>query len=376
MKICMLVHNPPFQGGLVQYCILLINSLYKQGIDLSICGFKKLYPPFLYKGKLPKENKLGIQFEIPSNNFVIWYNPLTWIKVYFKLRKCDMFHFHWVSPLLAPLQYVILLLNKLFSKKKVFVTCHNIEPHEKTIFDKIFTKLVFSNVDDFIVHAKQNKERLIRDYKIPEENIHVVHHGAFDFFKKWSKKERPKSNKKIILFFGYIREYKGLKYLLRALPSVINKNKNITLVIAGELWQDWDKYQKIIDKLNISENVKLYRYYIPDHEVHKFFELANIVVLPYYNSEQTISGPLLISLAFNRPTIISPVGGVPELVEDKKEVLFSEPGSIAELSKNINNLLKDKKLQQNLIRNTKKIKTVYDWDTIAKKHIEIYRGVK
>lgn len=380
MKICMLVHNPPFQGGIVQYCILLANTLYKKGIDLEICGFKKLYPPLLYKGKLPKENKSGLRFEMPSYNFITWYNPLTWVKVYLKLKKSDILHFHWVSPLLAPLQYSILKLNKLFSKKKVVVTCHNIEPHEKTIFDKIFTKIVFSNIDHFIVHAKQNYDRLIKYYKIPKEKISMIPHGNFNFFKEWSNKTKKEDfglkNKKIILFFGYIREYKGLRFLLRALPAVIKENNNVILVIAGELWQKWEIYKKEINKFNLSKNIKTYLYFIPDQEVHKFFEIADIVVLPYYNTEQTISGPLLVSLAFNKPIIISPIGGIPELVKDKQDVLFSQSGNVTELSKNINKLLDNKKLQQILIKNSKKIKTIHDWDIIAQNHIEVYKRLK
>ena len=128
MKVGMLVHNPPFQGGIVQYSVLLVNSM-KDKVDFELVGFDKLYPPFFYKGKLPKENRSGIQFYKESLNFVTWYNPFSWIRAYFKLSKCDIIHLHWVSPLLAPLQYTILKLNRIFYRKKVVLTCHNIEPH-------------------------------------------------------------------------------------------------------------------------------------------------------------------------------------------------------------------------------------------------------
>ena len=348
MKICMLVHNPPFQGGIVQYCILLANTLYKKGINLEICGFKKLYPPFLYKGKLPKKNKSGIQFEMPNYNFIIWYNPLTWIKVYFKLKKCDIFHFHWVSPLLAPMQYVVLKLNKLFSKKKVVMTCHNIEPHESTVFDRLFTKIVFSNVNHFIVHAQQNVNRLINDYSISKERIHFVPHGTFGYFTKWSKESKQElkkhfgvENKKVILFFGYIREYKGLRYLIKAMKNVVEKDKNVRLIIAGELWQNWKEYQSLINKFKLGKYIKVFPNYVEDKNVHKFFDCSDIVVLPYHNTEQTISGPLLVSFAFGKPTIVSDVGGIKEIV-NKNTGLLVNGGDVRQLSKEILKLLKDK----------------------------------
>src|SRR3989338_89587 len=152
MKIAMLVHNPPYQGGIVQYSVLLCNALHGS-VDLNLIGFKSLYPPLLYKGKLPKINNSGISFKAESNNFVTWYNPLSWVKAYLKMKKSEIIHMHWVSPLLTPLQYTILVLNKLFAKRKVVLTCHNIESHETTPLDKLFTLMVFSKIDSFIVHA-------------------------------------------------------------------------------------------------------------------------------------------------------------------------------------------------------------------------------
>lgn len=371
MKVCMLVHNPPYHGGIVQYCILLANSI-KDKVNLNLIGFKNLYPKFLYKGKLPKKNDSGIQFEIHSENFIAWYNPLTWLKAYFIIKSSDIFHFHWVSPLLAPLQYTILILNQIFSKKPVVITCHNIEPHESTIFDNIFTKAVFSKVDRFIVHASQNKERLIKDYNIKKENIYVIPHGNFSFFTKWSS---PKSNKQAILFFGYIRKYKGLIYLIKALPEIIKQNKNINLIIAGELWEDWKIYQDEINKLNLNNHIKVYPYYIPDKEVHKFFNMAEIVVLPYHNTEQTISGPLLVSLAFGKPIIISKVGGIPEIIKNNKNGLLVEPGNVKELSKTVNYLLKNKQLQKKLSKEALKTTKNMTWDKIADKTLEVYKSI-
>jgi len=396
LKICMLAHNPPFQGGIVQYCVLLENNLiklYKDKLNMKIIGFNHLYPPLLYKGKLPKKNRSGINFQSPNSNFIDWFNPLSWIKAYFVMRKADIMYLHWVSPLLTPLQFVILKLNRIFSKKKVILTCHNIEPHESTVFDRIFTKTIFSLTDNFVIHAQQNKQRLIRDYNIHPDKICVAPHGSFGFFTRWRPTNLTKihlkqqlrkefnidQKTKVILFFGYIREYKGLRYLLRAMHKIIEQEQNnktenkVKLIIAGELWQNIKEYKK--DLKGLKKYIQIYPKFIPDHEVHKYFDVSDICVLPYYNSEQTISGPLLISLAFGIPTIVSPVGGLPEFVKDNHEVIFSEGGNVDLLTKNILNLLRNKKLQLKLSKNALKKDKSFQWDNVALNYYNVFNNV-
>lgn len=379
IKVGMLVHNPPYHGGIVQYCILLSNAL-SNNISQKIIGFRSLYPPFLYKGKLPKINDSGINFSIHPYNFVTWYNPFSWIRAYLLLSKSDIIHLQWVSPLLAPLQFVILFLNGLFTKKPVLLTCHNIEPHESTPIDKLFTRMVFSFVTDFVVHAEQNKKRLIEEYKIKPHHVHTVPHGTFGFFKQWNpgSKEKIRSlmgytkHQEIILFFGYIREYKGLKYLLNALPAVLTKHPDARLLIAGELWQKWDDYKKIITDNNLSEYVKVIPNYIRDDEVSKYFTASDIVVLPYYNTEQTISGPLLVSLAFGKPTIVSPVGGIKEIISNGKNGIISKGGDVNELARNINGLISDKKLKAKLSKNALITNNTMLWGKVAKAYEKVY----
>lgn len=400
----MLVHNPPFQGGIVQYCVLLCNEL-KNFVNLDTVGFKRLYPPLLYKGKLPKKNRSGIQFKVPNHNFITWYNPFGWIRAYLKLREGDIIHLQWVSPLLTPLQYVILKLNKWFAKKPVVLTCHNIEPHESTIFDKAFTKAIFSMSDHFVVHAKQNTERLLNDYGKRASNVHMIPHGTFGYFTKWSKESQKElkkklgwDGKKIVLFFGYIREYKGLRYLIRAMPEVIHRHPDARLLIAGELWQKWDAYEKEIDKANkrlkkilsksgkntrkegidadLRNYVKVIPKFIPDKEVHKLFDAADLTVLPYHNTEQTISGPLFVSLAFGKPTIVSPVGGITEFIKDGKNGMISPGGDVKSLVRNINKVLADGSLRVRLGKEAKRTNEHHTWDKIAKEYYEVYKTAR
>jgi glycosyltransferase involved in cell wall biosynthesis len=290
---------------------------------------------------------------------------------------------HWVSPLLAPLQFFILRLNRVFYRRKVVLTCHNIEPHESTIFDKIFTKLVFSKVDHFVVHAEQNRKRLINNYHISSENVHTVPHGTFGYFTQWKKETNSELREeflyspkdKIILFFGYIREYKGLRYLIRALPGILKEVPDAKLIVAGELWQDLKIYEEEIRRAGVEKYIRVYSKYVVDQDVHKFFDLADICVLPYHNTEQTISGPLLVSIAFNKPIVVSNVGGISEFLENGQNALIVNGGDVKELEDNVIRLLKDKKLQKKLVIGARKLDSTFDWKNVGDKTIEIYKEI-
>ncbi|MEA3378605.1 MAG: glycosyltransferase family 4 protein [Nanoarchaeota archaeon] len=368
----------------MQYSVLLENHMEKL-VDFNLVGFKALYPSLIYPGVQPKRNKHGIQFTKKCPRIIKWYLPLTWYKAYQKLKDGDLIHINWFTPLMGPLYYTILKLNK--KKLPVVMTCHNIEPHENTPIDNLMTKRIFSFVDYFVVHAEQNKKRLIKNYGINRDNIQVIPHGPFDYFTKWSKDSKTKLKKffhfkkedRVILFFGYIKSYKGLHHLLNAMPKVIEKNPDVKLLIGGELWLGRKYVDNILEKNNLKKYVRIYPRYVQDYDVHKFFDVADIYVLPNNNKEQTISGPLLVGLAFGKPTIISPVGGVPELIKDGINGILSPCGNEQKLANNINTLINNKKLQRKLSRNAKRTSKKFSWKTVAEQYMEVYKkavGIK
>lgn len=380
MKIATLVHNPPFQGGIVQYCVMLNNEIHSK-VDETIIGFKRLYPSLIYKGALPKSNKSGINFIEKPHNFVRWYSFLSWIKAYRMLAKGDIMHFHWVSPQMAPLYLVILKLNRVFAKKPVLITCHNIEPHEHSRVERLLIRACFSMADYFVVHASQNKDRLVKQYGKNPENVFVIHHGPFDFFTGWNGgmdlREQLEISKSapLLLFFGYIREYKGLKYLVYAMPEILKENPDAKLVIAGELWIKWKPLREFLFRNKIEKSVFLFPKYVPDDEVHRFFDAADICVLPYYNSEQTISGPLLVSLAFGKPTVVCSVGGIKEIIKNSENGILLEGGNPKLLAQSINMLIKNKAMQSKIAKNALKTSKQFSWKEVGKGYIGVYRTI-
>lgn len=380
MKVATLVHNPPFQGGIVQYCVMLNNEIHGK-VEESIIGFKHIYPSFIYKGVLPKINKSGINFIEKPQNFVKWYSFTSWVKAYRKLAKSDIIHLHWVSPQMAPLYLVILGLNRMFAKKPVLITCHNIEPHEHSKIERTLIKACFSMADYFVVHAAQNKERLINEYGKNPKKVFVIHHGPFNFFTKWKGGKDLREQLEIsrsapvLLFFGYIREYKGLKYLIYAMPEILKENPDAKLIIAGELWIKWKPLRDFIFRKGIEKSIFLFPKYIPDDEVHRFFNAADICILPYHNSEQTISGPLLVSLAFGKPTVVCSVGGIKEIIKNNENGILIEGGNPNLLAQNVSMLIKNKALQKKLSKNALRTSRKFSWKEVGKEYISVYSTI-
>ena len=128
-------------------------------------------------------------------------------------------------------------------------------------------------------------------------------------------------------------------------------------------------------KADVADKIKVFPRYIPDHLVHKFFDLTDICVLPYFNTEQTISGPLLVSIAFNKPIVVSNVGGISEFLENDKNALIIEGGNVKELEDNVIRLLKNKKLQNILADGARKLDGTFDWKNVGDKTFEIYKEI-
>lgn len=375
-----IVHNPPYQGGIMQYCVLLENYM-KGMVDFNLIGFAALYPKIIYKGVMPKKSRHGIKFDNSCPRVIKWYSLPSWYKAYKLATKGDVIHINWITPQMAPLYYTILKLNRMGANKPVVITCHNIEPHEQHAMDHWWTVRTFDLVDHFVVHAKQNKDRLIHQYGKRPDHIHVVHHGTFGYFTKWSKESQSelkkffhfKEDDIVLLFFGYVRKYKGLHHLLRALPKVVEKHPNVKLLIAGELWMGRKYIDDIISKNGMAKHVRVYPRYVEDYDMHKVFDVADIYVLPYNNPEQTISGPLMIGMAFGKTTVVSPVGGIKEFIKDGENGVLTPCGDEDALAKNINRLIEDKKLRKKLGPNAKKTNDeLFRWDVSAKQYFEVY----
>lgn len=367
---------PPIKG-ISPYCYELMTSLSKF-IHVEFIGFKKMYPDFLYPGGKSEEEGVIPDFsKIPNvsiRNILTYYNPLTWIWAGLSI-KSKVVHAQWWSHVLMPPYFVILLICKLRGKK-IIITTHNVIPHETNKLNWLLNGIVLVFGDKFIVHSENNINQLHSVYKIPLRKIIKLPHGILNSYNDQviSQSEAREKlhlpiNCKVILFFGHIREYKGLDILLQSFSYVINDIPDAVLLIAGSPWEPWSKYEEIIKKNKLSKNVRLYLEFIPSNITKYFYYSSDLVILPYKTFESQ-SGVGSVVLSFGKPLVVTNVGGLPDLVRDKRFVV--EPKNPVALADKILLVLNDETLVKQLSNDSRELAEEYSWNTIAKKTVKLY----
>jgi glycosyltransferase involved in cell wall biosynthesis len=263
-------------------------------------------------------------------------NPFTWFNVARKIvrDRPDMTIFPWWTVFwAAPFLFIIWVL-KLFSKTKIVFICHNILEHERNRLKNVISKWVLSGGDYFIVHSEEEKERLIKITGKTE--VMVNFHPTYESFNSGQiprdkAKERLQiKEENILLFFGFVREYKGLTYLIQAMPDILN-HVDARLVIAGEFWEEKSHYLKLINSLDLGEKVTIVDRYIPNEEIPYFFYASDIVILPY--TSVTGSGLVQLAFGFHKPVVVSRIGALSEVVCDKKTGFLVSPKDPREIAK-------------------------------------------
>jgi glycosyltransferase involved in cell wall biosynthesis len=244
--------------------------------------------------------------------------------------------------------------------------CHNVIPHEKGGPVKALTKSAFSKGDVFIVHSDEDASNL--KGLIPTAKIKKARHPTYEVFSQQSvdcQQSRETLgiplDSNIVLFFGLVREYKGLKYLIDAMPKVI-ESLDAMLVIAGEFYDDRKKYIEQIKELGIDDRIYLHDKYVPNEEVATYFSAADLLVLPYISATQ--SGIVQIAYGFNRPVITTDVGGLPEAVTHDKTGFVVPPEDSKALADAIIRFFQENKAEQ-FSSNIRALKDEFSWDRMV-----------
>ncbi len=342
MKIVIIGPAHPLRGGLASYNERLAKEFQQQGHDVSIYTFSLQYPKFFFPGTsqfstAPAPKDLKIRVCINS------VNPFNWLKIGNRLKKEDpdlVIVRYWL-PFMGPCLGTILRRVKKNRHTKIVCIADNIIPHEKRFGDRSFTKYFVKPVDAFITMS----EKVLGDLQSFAKNkpAKFVAHPLYDNFgEKISKEEARKqlaigNGQKILLFFGFIRKYKGLDILLDTMKILKDKSStlptlptgrqvaNCQLLIAGEFYEDKKVYEEQIAQLGISDRLILHTDFIPDSEVKYYLCAADVVVQPYRNATQ--SGVTPLAYHFEIPMIVTNVGGLPNLVPDNKVGLVAEPNA-------------------------------------------------
>ncbi|MBN3040354.1 MAG: glycosyltransferase, partial [Candidatus Omnitrophica bacterium] len=295
---------------------------------------------------------------------VHWASPLSWYKTYKAIKEFspDILIFNWFTPFTWLQFYTISKLIKKNTNTRILYICHNVLAHESRPPDNFFTKTAIKQGDSFIVHSKNDLENLRK--LIPEAEIKQIQHPIYDFFK-----ENPISNDaaqekiglkgKILLFFGFIREYKGLKYLIQALP-LIREKADVKLLIVGEFWEKENNYRKLISSLGLEEHTKIISGYVPDEDVGMYFSACDLLVLPYISA--TGSGIVQIANSFQKPVIATRLGCFSDVIKDKKNGYLIEPADPKAIAEAVLDFYSDENKAKNFMASIEKDK--FSWDKI------------
>lgn len=319
-------------GGLATFNERLAREFQSQGHKVTIFTFSLQYPSILFPGKSqystdPAPTDLDIRVAVNS------INPFNWISVgnHLKKMKPDFIVVRYWIPFMAPCLSTICRIAKSNKHTRIICIADNILPHEKRLGDRLLTNYFLPAADGFITMSDQ----VTKDLKSfhTEKKYAQIPHPLYDNFGAPVDTELARTkmgiapDQKLLLFFGFIRNYKGLDLLIDAMSDKDIKQRNIKLLVAGEFYQDKQPYLDQIKRLGLDNDIILYDRFIPDSDVAAVCCTADFIIQPYRNATQ--SGVTPLAYHFDIPMIVTNVGGLPDMVIDGETGLVAEPNSIS-----------------------------------------------
>lgn len=361
MKIAVLSSFYPYRGGIAQFNACLLAALGRDN-DVRAFNFKRQYPSLLFPGKTQYVTKEDEALPVRSEALLDTILPHTWIKTARVIKRwgADLLVLrYWMSWFAPSLGWV-----ERHAGCKVIAILDNVVPHEKHFFDAPLTRWFLKGADGFITLC----DAVAGELKafLPDARYEVHPHPLYSHFGEKLPREDAASAlgidpaKKTLLFFGLIREYKGLDILLEAFREL---GDDYQLIIAGEPYGSFSKYQEIIDSLESKDRVFLFPQYIRDSEVKKYFSAADLVVLPYRSATQ--SGISSISYHFEVPMLTTSVGGLREMIGDRGTGIVAQEVSPGEIRKEILRYFADPSIGKKCVDAIREEKKRLDWQNFA-----------
>ncbi|MDD5748891.1 MAG: glycosyltransferase [Actinomycetota bacterium] len=369
MRIAVLGPTFPIRGGISHYTTLLVEHLRKRH-EVLFVSYRKQYPDFLYPGRSQIDSSQAA-LSTDCERIISFMNPLSWVIAEKRIAafQPELVIFSWVSPALA-MQFRLISgrLRKELSSSKILFLCHNIRMHEKRKIDSILSRIAFANAHHFIVHGEESKKSL--EGLVGHSDISVISHPTYLPLAQISREGTLDSKRKlgippdakVVLFFGFVRPYKGLEILLKAIPEAASKIENLFLLVVGEFWESRKTYEKLIDELGIREKVLIVDRYIPNEEISSYFSAADIVALPYVDASG--SGVVQLSYGFEKPVITTRVGDIENSVKHGKTGFLVEPKNPSALACSIVDFFEAENREE-MSSNIRKAMESFSWNTIV-----------
>ena len=366
MKIAFLSTFYPFRGGIAQFNALMYRAFEKEH-TVKAFTFKRQYPNFLFPGETQYVTKEDITDEIPSVEVLDSINPITYVTTAQKVKRFapDIFITkYWMTFFGPSLGYVAKKLNK---KSKRISVLDNVIPHEKRFFDGFCNRFFLKHNDGFVVMSDAVLKDLLSIK--PDAKYIRVNHPVYNHFPAPIPQEKAQRalkldpSKKTLLFFGFIRDYKGLDLLIQAMNVL---DDTYQLLIAGEVYGSFDRYQELIDNSKAKQRIALYNQYIGDNEVSDYFSAADVCVLPYKSATQ--SGITSIANHYNLPIIATNVGGLKETIHHHQTGLIVDKPEISDIAATIKTYF-DSNFKANFAAEIEKEKLENSWENFVAKII-------
>lgn len=318
MKCALIGPTYPFRGGIAHYTTLLCHHL-RQRHQVDFISFRCQYPDWLFPGRTDREPSQPL-LAVDCERLIDPFKPWSWAQAARRIQAFapDLLLLQWWVPFWAPVWSSILWLARRRIDPRVLFIAHNVLPHEARPVDRLLARQTLGQGNALIVHSQRDRDDLLR--LLPGAEVRVTAHPTYEMFAQETPSRAAARRTldlddeiPVLLFFGFVRPYKGLTHLIEALPTVL-AHLDAHLLVAGEFWDDPAAYQARVQALGLEERVRIVDRYIPGEEVGAYFAAADLVTLPYVDATQ--SGVIQIAFGFDVPVVTTTVGGLAEAVED------------------------------------------------------------
>ncbi len=312
MRIAFISPFAPLKGGIARFSGVLRDTLQERGYAITPFAFRALYPDFLVKGGVEGDRRADYAFLKEAH--LVLFNPFTWFRAIRHLRslKPELLLVAYWSGFLAPLCFAFRRLTGI----KMVVLLHNLSSHESFVFEPLMQRLLAASADGVLTLSGSVTQEV--QAAMPDMPLLQLFHPLYEPDGEHSSVQDARSalnldyRTPVLLFFGYVRRYKGLDTMLRAMPAILQREPTLRLVVAGQFHEDQGSYHRLAGELGVGGNVDFYPGYVSTERTSLFFAAADAVVLPYRSATQ--SGVVQLAYGHRLPVIVTPAGALPEMV--------------------------------------------------------------
>jgi glycosyltransferase involved in cell wall biosynthesis len=373
MRVALIGPVYPYRGGIAHYTTLLYREMKKHKHDFLLVSFKRQYPRWLFPGDSDRDPSARPEQVEDAQYWIDSLNPWTWIQTFSRIRtyQPDVIVLQWWTVFWVPVWFCLALLNRLFMQAPLLFICHNVLPHETRIWDRWLAVLVLRWGKSFIVSSESERARLLS--LLPKSNVTTVPLPSCNVFTKHRipkdvarKKLGLPPSEPVVLFFGIVRQYKGLMDLINAMPIARKHFQDIWLLITGDFWDDKQPYLNTITRSGIVDHTIVTDGYVSNEDAALHFSAADVLVAPYRRA--TGSAVVQTARDFGIPVITTiPI----ENETEDADLLLTEPGNIDMLGLTIAHFFRDQVSDRSAQTETRSRTTSGLWSRVI---IEIERA--